>query len=222
MAAVVQIMKATPRFRNFIAFCFCVLLATNAMRAQSVTYTFEQFAPGTLTPISNASPDIGSAAFKASFTSNPNPSGFQVTAFQPNNLFSGNALFHPLGSTNNVLTITLNTAVTSVTLVFGSNGSSTLSFACSSGSTMVASTPQSGGSSFPGGTLTFSSATAFNSFTLSDGGGPEFAIDNLTMQVSSTSAVPDSGSTLLMLSLAGLSLLLTSRRSARVPDVLSR
>ncbi len=201
-------MKVTLRsFVFVVVFFFCFLVSVGGLRGQSYTYTFEQFAPGTSTPILNAAPDVGSASLRASFTSAPNTTAFQVTAFQANGLFSGNALFHPVGTTGNVLTVTLNTAVNAVTLVFGSNGASSLTFACSSGSTVVASTAQSGGANFPGGSLTFSSATPFSSFTLSDGAGPEFAIDNLTMQVSSPAAAPDGGSTLLMLGIAGLVLL---------------
>ena len=186
------------------AFFFCL---TSAADATSVTYNFEQFPEFTSAPILNASPDIGPASFQASFTSAPNANSFSVFSFQANQLFSGNALANPVGSTDQTLTITLNTPVTSVGLSFAIIRPGTFFFNSLSDSSSVAATPQTG---FPGGIFTFSSATPFNLFTLT-ADGPEFAIDNLVMNTANGPSVPELSSTFLLLTLAALPVLGLSR-----------
>jgi hypothetical protein len=191
------------RFSLLLAggFFFCL---TSAADATSVTYNFEQFAL-TSTPILNASPDIGPASFQASFTSGPNANSFSVFNFQPNQLFSGNSLVNPAGSTDQTLTVTLSMPVTSVSLSFAIMVPGTFFFNSLSGSSSMAATPQNG---FPGGIFTFSSATPFNLFTLT-ADGPEFAIDNLVMNTGAS--VPELSSTFLLLTLAVLPVLGLSR-----------
>ena len=196
-----------PTLRGFSlllagAFFFCL---TSAADATSVTYNFEQFAELTSTPILNASPDIGPASFQASFTSAPNANSFSVLNFQPNQLFSGNSLVNPTGSTDQTLTVTLNMPVTSVSFSFAIISPGTVFFNSLSGSSSMAATPQTG---FPGGIFTFSSATSFSLFTLTND-GHEFAIDNLVMNTAN--GVPELSSTFLLLTLAVLPVLGLSR-----------
>ena len=110
--------------------------------------------------------------------------------------------------TGNTLSVLLNQPITAVSLVFATNTTfqnpGSLQFVSAAGSTTVTGTNQGG--SFPGGTLTFSSATPFTSFTLAalaPAGErvPEFAIDNLT--VTAQQVVPEPGT----LALAGMGLL---------------
>lgn len=209
-------LRASHRESFLLVLCLIALglFASGAtIRAQSVTYTFEQFGftvPST--PLVNVAPDSGPSSFRANFTSAPNATAFQVVPFQPNGLFSGNSLAEPTGTTGNVLTVTLNTAVNLVNLVFATNGPGSLTFASAAGTITVTSTPQSGGAGFQGGILSFSSATAFTSFTLTAGTGPEFAIDNLTMRIAAPAGVPDGGSTLAMIGGCALLLLAAHRR----------
>ena len=201
-----------PRFLPAALLSGLLLVTTAQVRAQSVTYNFTQFGGGgQITPLLNVAPDVGSSSFRANFTSAPNSGGFRVSNFQPNSLFSGNSLTEPAGTVGNVLTVTLNTAVNLVNLVFATNGPGALTFASSSGGVTVASTAQGG--SFPGGSLTFSSATPFTSFTLTDGAGPEFGIDNLTMRVAAPTGVPDSGTTVLLLGMSVAVLLAGASRA---------
>jgi hypothetical protein len=202
MMAKEVIMKVNIMRRFWLAVALLGMLLLTAGRAEgvSVTYTFEQLGvSGETTPLLNMAPDAGQSSFRANFTSAPTANGFLVASFQPNPLFSGNSLFEPLGSVGNTLTLAFNMSINSVSLVFASNGPSTLSFISPSGDTSVTSSFQGG--LFPGGTLTFTSATPFTTFSLTDGGGPEFAIDNLTMGLAS---VPDGGSTLAMASMVAL------------------
>jgi len=155
-------------------------------------YTFQNLSVGVGTPLTNVAPDVGPAGFLAAFASSPTAGAFQVAAFQPNPLFSGNSLVEPQGSGGNTLTVTLNAAVTGVSVDFATNGAGAVTFASSAGSVTVTSTAQGG--LFPGGILTFSSGTPFTSFTLSAGASPEFAIDNLSL----TTAVPEPASMLLL------------------------
>lgn len=206
----------TIHLRLLMAATALLLVTAGQTQAVSVTYTFEQFgAGGQTTPLLNVAPDSGPPSFTASFTSSPNPAGFGVFNFQPNGLFSGNSLAEPGGGAGNTLTVSLNMAITSVSLVFATNsfsGFNSLFFFSSSGTTSVASTSQSGGAGFDGGVLTFSSSTAFTSFSLNalgDGKSPipEFAIDNLVMEFANGVSVPEGGSTLAMGAVAALVLI---------------
>lgn len=206
--------NGTPRSLSLAAVLVLSLGLLTNVSAQTVTYTFEQFGVGgQATPLINVSPDSGTASFNASFTSAPNPGAFVVIPFAANALFSGNSLTQSLGQAGNVLTVTLNMAVNSVSLVFGTNGTGTLTFACAAGTVSVASTPQGG--FFLGGTLAFSSATPFNAFTLTTGSAPEFAIDNLTMRIAAPVGVPDGGSTLALAGVAALLILSAHRHALR-------
>jgi hypothetical protein len=182
--------------------------------AQSATYTFEapNFTVGENTPLLNRSPNSGDLSFLADFTAAPNVASFQVNAFTPNLLFSGNSLFQPLGAAGNTLTVLLNQPVTMVDLVFATIAPGSLQFTSTSGSTTVASTPQGG--TYPGGMLSFSSVTPFTSFSLASlnvagGPGQEFAIDNLTV---TNAAVPEPGSVALLIGMASVSGMLIRRR----------
>lgn len=181
--------------------------------AAPILYTFEQFGAVLQTPLLSVAPDSGPSSFLASFTSAPAATGFLVAPFQANGLFSGNSLFEPLGSLGNTLTVTVNQAIFSISLVFATNGPGTLNFGSPVGSTSVTSTSQGGGNGFPGGTLTFSSATPFLTFGLNAGASPEFAIDNLSLDLAPT-AVPEP-STLILCGVGLVAGLRRVRRSQR-------
>lgn len=189
------------------------LLLSSAERANAdiVTYTFEQFtappiggSPAPTTPLLNIAPESGPSSFQANFLSSPNFNAFFVFNFQPTFSFSGNGLFefpdNGFGVSGNALTITLNQAVSSVSLVFGTELAGTLQFTSPSGNTSVTSTHQGGPDpNFDlGGNLAFSSSTPFSTFSLTTGpGGTLFGIDNLTVDT-----VPETSS--LILSAIGL------------------
>lgn len=181
----------------------CVVFVTaQSAHAVSVTYTFEQFNLGTLTPIVAASPDSGPASFQATFTSAPTVQDFQIGPVMLNGLFSGKNLAEGTSAVSDTLAVSLNMPITSVSLVFATNsvgGSNSLFFFSSSGNTSMASTAQSGGAGFDGGFLTFSSAIPFTSFSLNTGGGPRFGIDNLVMNTANGVATPDAGSTIMLM-----------------------
>lgn len=194
------------------------LIASQTVHATTVTYTFEQFSGSGIpaTPLTAISPDSGPASFEATFASNPQSDAFAAGSFQPNNLFSGICLTELINFTGNTLTISLNMAVDNVSLVFATNsinGSNSLFFFSPSGNTSAQSTGQS---NFDGGILAFSSSTPFTIFSLNDGMGPAFAIDNLVMHVAGTNGVatPDTGSTVLLLLLASMCLLALCDRNS--------
>lgn len=176
------------RFVPYAAVLGLLVGASGQVRAETIVYTFEppRFTPLQFTPLLNVAPNSGPSTVLASFTSAPNPFAFQVAPFLANGLFSGNSLVEPLGVTGNTLSIALNQPAIAVALVFATNGPGSLQLTSPVGGTTVTSTPQSGGAGFPGGTLSFSSATPFSTFSLAalpPAGGrlPEFAIDNLTL-----------------------------------------
>ena len=184
--------------RIFSLLIFCALTAFT-VNADTVTYTFEapQFTNGEFTPILNRSPNVGSPAFQASFTSGV-ANGYQILNFQGNGLFSGLSLVAP-GGLPNVLTITFNMPVYQVQFVWAQIVPGRIDFVSSAGSQSQNSVAVGGGSTFPGGTFIFSSANSFTSFTLSAfnvAGAPvELAIDNLTL---TTTAVPEPATMLLL------------------------
>jgi hypothetical protein len=194
------------RFFLSLAAVFLFFLTNNA-GAVPVTYNFEQFgASAPPTPLLTLAPDIGPAAFQASFTSTPNAAGFNIVNGPINQLFSGNCLLEFQGNGGNTLNVSLNMLVTSISVAFAYDtfgGGHNFLFNSSSGSTSMAASVQNG---FDGGILTFTSVTPFSSFTLRDSLASEFAIDNLVMETSGQS-VPEPSSTFLLLALAALPLL---------------
>ncbi len=184
-----------------------MLGAARETRAGLVLYTFEapRFTVGQAIPMVNVAPNSGDPSFLASFTSPTLGPVFRISPFQPNGLFSGNSLFEPTGFAGNTLTITLNQPITSLSLVFATNGAGSISLSSAAGGVTVTSTPQLGGSQFAGGTLNFTGSTAFSSFSLTEvapTGGlvTEFAIDNLAMN---SATVPEPSS-LALSGVAGL------------------
>jgi hypothetical protein len=178
-------------------------------------YTFEQFSGLAFTPLVNVAPDSGPAGFLATFTSSPAPTGFAVNPFQANGLFSGVSLIEPAFVVGNTLSVTLNQPIFSVTTAFATNGPGALTFGSSVGGISVVSTPQSGGASFPGGTLTFSSLVGFTSFTLSAGASPEFAIDNLQLDLGPPPSEVPEPSTLVLLGIGAAGAVARRRRMNR-------
>ena len=179
------------------------LLFTVAARADTVTYTFEQpvFAVANTTPIIRG-PNSGPAAFQASFTTAPDPSAFIILDFgQPNVLMTGQYFVLQSGSTpNNVLTISLNMPITSVTVNFSVEAPGRLVLTNALESTSQNSAVVGGLNE--GGILTFTTATPFTSFQLaafdSNGNPIRFAIDNLIMETVTSSAVPEPATMLLL------------------------
>jgi len=205
------------RYFSVVAVFSLAFLTVHSAQAVSVTYTFEQSALGTTTPILAASPDSGPASFQATFTSAPTPNDFQVSNAILNSLFSGKNL-QEFTLPSDTLTVSLNMPINSVSLVFATDsmgGSNSLSFFSTAGNTSAASTAQNGGQMFDGGVLTFSNAIPFTSFSLNTGGSGRFAIDNLVMNTADGIATLDTGSTLMLLALATFSLFGLHRRFSK-------
>jgi hypothetical protein len=180
-------------FRPLIALLALALLAPIASAAP-IVYTFEspQFTAGQTTPLAGVAPNSGPASFLATFTSAPNAGAFSIINFQPTPQFSGLSLFEPLGSAGNTLTVSFNAPITDVSLNFATNGAGSITLTTPVGSATQASANIGG--TFPGGLLSFSSATPFTTLALTaatPGNAPvEFAIDNLTVNAAPT-AVPE-------------------------------
>jgi hypothetical protein len=179
------------------------LLFTISVRADTVTYTFEQpvFTVANTTPIVRG-PNSGPAAFQASFTSAPDPGSFIILDFnQPNVLMTGQYfILQSVSSPNNSLTITLNMPITSVTVNFAVETAGRLVLTTPFESTSQNSAVVGGPSQ--GGVLSFSTTTPFTSFQLAafDGNGNpiRFAIDNLVMETATSTAVPEPTTMLLL------------------------
>lgn len=178
-------------------------------QADTVTYTFEQpvFGVGNTTPIVRG-PNSGPSGFEATFTAAPQAGAFTIfDSGQPNALITGQFLSVGITSNaNNTLTVTLNTAINSVSvnfaiqILFPSPGQLVLTSAAGSTSQLSALLPGAGLNQ--GGVLTFSSATPFTSFTLAAfnnfGQPTRFAIDDLVMQTVSAEPVPEPATIFLL------------------------
>ena len=177
------------------------LVYATPLEATTIIYTFEgpQFAVGSSTPLLNVAPNVGDPTFRTDFTSAPTPDGLDIAVFQPNPLFSGNALFDPFGPVDPLM-LNFSSPIFSLTVDFavnlpqGSAGGLSLF-------TPVGFTTQplaNVGGVFPGGTLTFASPVPFSSAQISgfgpgrgtggQGGLALFAVDDLTL---STTPVPE-------------------------------
>lgn len=177
-------------------------------QADTVTYNFEQpiFGVGNTTPIVRG-PNSGPSGFEATFTAAPQAGAFTILDFgQPNALITGQYLTVPITSnSNNTLTVTLNTPVTSVSvnfaiqILFPSPGQLVLT--SPSGGTSQASASIDGTLN-QGGVLTFSTTIPFSSFTLAAfnnfGQPTRFAIDDLIMETASAEPVPEPATILLL------------------------
>jgi hypothetical protein len=178
-------------------------LAAGPVLAQTAIYSFETpvFTLGESTPLLNRSPNSGGpVGFTTSFTAAPGANSFTISdtaGFQPNVLFNNQYLFIAIGT--DALTLTLSSPVTSLQVDFAVNDSGAggnLSLSSPVGNTNQIATLVGG--AFPGGTLSFSSATPFstvqfNAFTAA-GGATEFALENLQL----SAAVPEPASLALM------------------------
>lgn len=181
-----------------------LILSNVAVRADTVTYTFEQpvFAVANTTPIIRG-PNSGPAAFQASFTTAPDPSSFIILDFgHPNVLMTGQYFILQSGSSpNNVLTLTLNMPITAVTVNFAVEAPGRLVLTNAFESTSQNSAVVGGISQ--GGVLSFSTTTPFSVFQLAafeSAGNPiRFAIDNLVMETLSSSTPIPEPTTLLLL-----------------------
>jgi hypothetical protein len=197
--------------RLFCAFVFAVCWTTlfvGTSRADAFTYTFESpnFTLGSTIPLLNVAPNIGASTFRTSFTDTVDANGYQITNLQQNGLISGQSLFAPTATS--ALTLTFNTPVTQLSLVFAINTSTSslgfLRLVTPSGTFNQASSNVGGGNGFPGGTLTFTTAVPFATATLqgfTSGGttNTQIDIDNLTL-TTPAAAVPEP-STLALLGL---------------------
>src|SRR5215470_13396538 len=89
--------------------------------AATVTYNFDppSFAAGQTTPFFNITPQIGTSAFRADFTSSPSANALLIGTSPLSPAFSGQFLFDPFPPSGaNTLTIALNMPVTGVQLDF--------------------------------------------------------------------------------------------------------
>lgn len=185
------------RFTMTLAVGIGVLALAPAAEAAIVTYTFNspQFTVGQTTPLLNRAPNVGDPTFLTSFTSVPTAAAFQIQPFAANPLLSGNVLFIPAGG-NNDLILTFNTPIDSLTVDFALNSppGGRLDLITPVGGTSLIGGNVGGG--FPGGTLSFSSATPFTTATLRGfnvgGVRTEFAIDDLTLNTAA--AIPEPAS----------------------------
>jgi PEP-CTERM motif len=184
-----------PAWTVVLAVCWCVLLASRS-GAATFTYTFEtpNFTSGQTTPLLNVAPNIGGGTFLTSFTDASDPDGYEIAPFQPNPLVTGLSLVAP--TTTTPLSLTFNTVVTQLSVNFGMNGPQGpfgfLRLITPSGS--VDQAGSNVGGVFPGGTLTFSSASPFTTATLQaflSGGAlaTQLDIDNLIL--TTPTAVPE-------------------------------
>lgn len=198
--------------------CLVVGMATPAVAdAALMTYTFESpnFALFGTTPLNNRAPNVGGSGFLATFSGTTgDPGAFTVINPDPdlNALMIGQILWNAPAPADG-LTVTFNQAVDQVLVDFAILTPGSLSLTSSAGGVTVNSAVVGGGN-FQGGTLSFSSATPFTSFSLlalSAAGAPaQFAIDNLRV-----SQVPEPGTLgLLLLGLGLASLGVLRRRRA--------
>ena len=207
--------------RCFRTLCLLLFVTSAALSvsADTVTYTFgaPQFTIGQTTPLLNRAPNIGSATFRANFTSAPTAGGFLIADFQPNVLFSGQSLFDP-GAALSVLTISFNTPVTQVQFNWAIIQPGRLGFTSPVGNTSQNSAAVGG--DFQGGTFIFSSANPFTAFSLAAfnnaGARVEFAIDNLTVTFTPQQTPIPEPATMLLLGtgLAGVAAKARKRRKA--------
>jgi hypothetical protein len=204
------------RLLRFTLLMLTLLLFTVSAHADTVTYTFEQpgFLVANTTPIVR-SPNSGPADFEATFTSAPEASAFIILdSDQPNVLMVGQYfVLHSDFSPGNVLTITLNMPINSLSVNFAVQNPGQLVLTSSVGSTSQNSGIVGGTSQ--GGILSFSTATPIFSFQLaafdSAGNPTRFAIDNLLIETASAPVPEPTAIFLLATGLAGA--LIKARRS---------
>jgi hypothetical protein len=177
--------------------------------AATVTYNFDPpaFASGQTTPFFNVTPQIGSSAFRADFTSAPSPNALYIQAAALSPSFSGQCLFDPYPPSGaNTLTIALNMPVTGVQLDFALFLPGQLQLTSSAGN-ISAST---GATQY--GSLSFNSLLPFTQFTLQGFDTSltptKLAIDNLVLTL-----VPEP-TALTLLTLAGALMIARRRRAA--------
>ncbi len=202
-------MKALPRYFGLsVALVIALIFSATASRAQTLIFTFEQFSTIPPTPLLNVLPEVGDGSLRANFSAE----NIAITTMASFGVVSGNVL----STGGSVIQVTLNNAVNSVSLGFVSRGGNfSIGLSSASGGTSVTSHPL-GAPGMKGGILSFASATAFRSFTLTSS-RDDFSIDNLAfgpVVAGVPVAVGDSGQTLVLLGAAAAALVAFRRRSA--------
>jgi hypothetical protein len=128
----------------------------------------------------------GAPTFRASFVSTTRASAFQIAAFQPNPLFSGQMIYLATPPAD-ILKITFNELVTRVELVFATVEPGRLSLSAPRGGKASVDSATVAGGDFEGGTLVYSDAVGFNTIDLqafTDANiATLFAIDNLSATI---------------------------------------
>jgi PEP-CTERM motif len=212
-------MPIRPSLPLSIALALVGLVWAVPVQATPVVYTFEapNFTLGQTTPLLNVAPNVNPGTFLASFTDSTTPNGFQITNLAEAAIITGQALFSPF--VVDPLNLAFNTPISTLIVNFAidvANGSPAGALRLVTPSGSIVQAGSNVGGQFQGGTLTFSAGVPFTTATLqaltSAGAPTQFEIDNLQLDTSAVSTVPEPA-TLMMLG-TGL-VVLTRRRSRR-------
>jgi hypothetical protein len=177
-----------------------------AAQATVITFDFNGVAAGTTTPLT-----LSVGGVQATLTSTPDAGGFfTISPIGFLSLTDTNVL---VSQTPEVLDITFNQTVTSISAEFATDGSGPLSLTALTGGlngTSVGTSSATGGyvsnpycdpDCFPQGTISLS-GSGFDSLILSDSVDPAFALGTFTVDTGATSVPEPSSLALLALALA--------------------
>jgi hypothetical protein len=189
-----------------------VLLAAASAPAAAQSYDFDATPLGTPTPLA-----LTSGGVTATFAAAGAPFTVVTASSFLSPAFTGRVLQQPTGT--GALSIGFSQTLASISLMFATNGASTLTLDAYLGATLVGTVSGVGtipsGAVFPEGTLAFSAA-AFNNVRLSSSGPTtQFAIDAVQATVATSTTAPEPGSVaLLATGLGGLAAAGWRRRRA--------